>query len=216
MPFFNIWNRVLHVVVHMLLTQVTRAQTSQIQAIPVFVCGQSAYTKWKTCGGRWSGSVLRHWGYRCSWQPEPFLLSYLPQGRFGVDAWPTWSLGTFSGCHEFCPWPATKTGDTWLAGSGFWGKPLQWKWAGAPKEAHSSWSSGHSGSRVSLCRASNCGPIWSSGCHVASPCQGVVADWSAAIGWPLWAGLPTVVPTHIVCQPSEHWGNMVSRRGVGW
>ena len=29
-------------------------------------------------GGKWSGSVFCHWGYRCSWQTEPFLLSDLP------------------------------------------------------------------------------------------------------------------------------------------
>ena len=40
-------------------------------------------------GGERSGSVLRDWSYRCSWQLESFLLSGLSKGCLGVDAWPS-------------------------------------------------------------------------------------------------------------------------------
>ena len=50
MLFFNLWDRVLHLLVPILLTQVIPAQTSQKRVIPVDVCGQSALTKWRRCG----------------------------------------------------------------------------------------------------------------------------------------------------------------------
>ena len=51
MPFFNIWGRVLHVLVHMLLTRVTRVPMNQRQVIPVAVCGQTAHSRWRRCEG---------------------------------------------------------------------------------------------------------------------------------------------------------------------
>ena len=51
MPFSNIWGRVLHVLVHMLLKRVTRVPMNQRQVIPVVVCDQSAHSKWRMCGG---------------------------------------------------------------------------------------------------------------------------------------------------------------------
>ena len=50
MLFFNIWAKVLHLLVHMFLTQVTPAQTDQKPAIRVVVCDQSACIKWRWCG----------------------------------------------------------------------------------------------------------------------------------------------------------------------
>ena len=85
-----------------------------------------------------------------------------------------------------------------------------------PKGVHSSRSSSHSRSGVSFCWGSDCGWFWSSGCQVTSPCKGVVAGWSVAIGWVLWVGSSAVVATYINCQPSEHRRNMASGRGVGW
>ena len=52
MPFSSVWDMVLHPWVHMLLTQVTPAHTSQKRVIPVVVCGQSAHLKWRRCGGQ--------------------------------------------------------------------------------------------------------------------------------------------------------------------
>ena len=40
MPFSNIWGRVLHILVHMLLTRVTRVPMNHRQVIPVVVCDQ--------------------------------------------------------------------------------------------------------------------------------------------------------------------------------
>ena len=101
MPFLSLWGRVLHVLVHMFLTRVTRVPMNQRQVIPVVVCGQSAHWRWRRCGGERSGSVLRDWGYRCSWQTEPFLLSGLSKAFLGVDAWPSWDLATLSGVKHF-------------------------------------------------------------------------------------------------------------------
>ena len=58
MPFFSNWGRVLHVLVHMLLTRVTRVPMNQRQVIPV-VCDQSAHSKWRRCEGRtkWVSSL---------------------------------------------------------------------------------------------------------------------------------------------------------------
>ena len=146
----------------------------------------------------------------------PLLLSHLPQGRFSSNPRPPWSPETLPRCQTFCPWPVTETGDTWLAGTGFWGKPPEWEWAGAPKGIHSSRSSSYSQSGVSFCWGSTCGWFWSPGCQVTSPCQGVVADWCVAIARVLRVGSPTVVTVYINCQPSEHRRNIVSGRGVGW
>ena len=52
-------------------------------------------------GGERSGSDLCHWGYRCSWQTKPFLLSGLSKGCLGVDAWPSLDLATLSGVKHF-------------------------------------------------------------------------------------------------------------------
>ena len=150
-------------------------------------------------GGERSGSVLRHWGYWCSWQTEPFLLSGLSKRCLGVDAWSSWDLATLSGGETFCPWPTIETGDSWLAGFGFWRNPPQWKWAGAAKRAHPPRSSGSSGSRVSLCRGLNCGRIWSPGCDVTSCCESVVANWSSAIGRAVRNGEPIVVAVYADC-----------------
>ena len=88
--------------------------------------------------------------------------------------------------------------------------------AGAPKGVHSLRSSSHSWSGVSSCWGSDCGSFWSSGCQVTSPCEGVVAGWSDAIGRVLQVGSSAVVAIYVNCQPSEHRRNMVSGRGVGW
>ena len=74
-------------------------------------------------GGKRSGSVPCHWGYRCSWQTESFLLWGLSKGCLGVDAWPSWDLATLSGGEAFCPWPAIEAGNSWVAGLTFWRKP---------------------------------------------------------------------------------------------
>ena len=51
MLFSSVWDRVLQLPVHMLLTRVTLAQMNQKRVIPIDVCGQSAHTKSRRCGG---------------------------------------------------------------------------------------------------------------------------------------------------------------------
>ena len=98
----------------------------------------------------------------------------------------------------------------------FEGNPLSESGLDAPKAIHSSRSSSYSRSVVSFCWGSDCGWFWGPGCHVISPCQGVVTGWSVAIGRILRDGSPTVVAIFITSQSSEHRRNMVSGRCVGW
>ena len=123
---------------------------------------------------------------------------------------------TLPSCQAFRPWPATETGDTWLANTGLWGNPPYRKWAGAPKGIHSSRSSSYSRSGVSFCWGSDSGWYWRPGCQVTSPCKGVITGLNVATGWVLRVGSSAVVAIYFNCQPSEHRRNMVSGRGVGW
>ena len=75
----------------------------------------------KDVGGRWSGSVLCHWGYRCSWQTEPLLLSHLPQGRFDG---PHEALGHFQRAKHFARDQQLETGDIGWRVLDFEGKPV--------------------------------------------------------------------------------------------
>ena len=52
MLFSNIWGRVLHVLVCMLLRRVTRVPMSQRPVNSVVVCVRSAHSKWRRCGER--------------------------------------------------------------------------------------------------------------------------------------------------------------------
>ena len=52
-------------------------------------------------GGEREEAVFCHWGYRCSWQTESFLLSGLSKGCLVVDARPSWDLATLSGVKHF-------------------------------------------------------------------------------------------------------------------
>ena len=55
---------------------------------------------------------------------------------------------------------------------------------------------GSSGSRVPLCWGFNYRWAWSTGCNVASCCEGVVGNWDSAIGRSIRAGEPVVVAVH--------------------
>ena len=58
MPFLNIWGRVLHVLVLMLLTRVTRVPMNQRQVIAVVVCGQNALPRRKSVGANEMGQFF--------------------------------------------------------------------------------------------------------------------------------------------------------------
>ena len=216
MPFSSIWDIVLHPWVHMLLTQETPVQTSQKRVIPVDVCGQGAHLKWRKCGGQMKS--VGSSSLRLRMQLANPATSTVASAERMFQFWRTAHLKseTHPRCQAFRPWPAIETGDTWLAGTGLWGKPPDREWVGASKGIHSSRSSCYSQSRVSFCWGSDCGWFWSSGCHVASSCEGVIAGWSVATGWVLRVGSSAVVAIYFKCQPSEHRRDMVSGRGVGW
>ena len=52
MPFWNIWGRILYVLVCMWLRRVTQVRMSQKPVIPVVVCVRNAHSKWRRCGER--------------------------------------------------------------------------------------------------------------------------------------------------------------------
>ena len=205
-----------HLLGHILLTRKTPAQMSQKRVISVVVCGQSARTKWRKCGEQMNsvGSLSLELQMRLSSLATSIVASTAKTFRcWRMDLMMSWDTFKVS---SLLPVTSDWDWDTWLTGAGFWRKSSQIDWAGSPKGAHYSRFFGHSGSRVSFYERCGCGWFWSPGCHVTSPCQDVVADWSVAIGRPLRAGLPTMVAIHINCQPSEHWHDIIPRWAFRW
>ena len=171
MLFFNILDRVLHLQSRCCWYEWHQRRRITDQSSPSSCAVKAHIYIEESVDSRCSRSLLRHWNYRWGWQTWSLLLSHLQQKRFGVDAKSTWKPEAVSRCQAFCPWPAIETGDTWVAGTGFWGKPPQWERLSQSVRASTVfdvlWSFGI---ESIVCRGSDCWRFWSHKCHVASPC----------------------------------------------
>ena len=136
MPSLINWDRVWHLQVFMFQTPVAPADTSHSQATSSKVIVQDE----KGVDAKEAGRFFVTGATDAVCKPS-HLMSPLLKRRVPTDAWPPWSSAAFPMCQTFLSGPAAQTQDTWLAGTAFWGKPLQWRWITATRWGHSSNSS---------------------------------------------------------------------------
>ena len=180
-------------------------------------CVRRRYIRWSELGER----VTLHlcdWAHRCSDKTQSFLLQNSSQGCVRPDSWPTRDSAALPGQQALSARSTVALGDNRLGSAWLWGKRHESSGGRVPARKDHGGSFGREGQGVPFLWRRHRWRDWCCGHELGGDGQSFLSflpHWSAASGWKLWAGLPSLGAVHFVCRPCQRWCHVVTRRGLG-